>query len=425
MGKNVRSSNFAQDQVSAQWEELRKKEGLAFKGILANSVLLDVIGKHIAEYRERIFCPATTLFAFLQQVLSTDRSCRGAVAQVNVDRVASGLSPASSDTGAYCRARDRLPESLLYDLLVHCGNEMEESVPQKWLWKNRHVKGVDGTTVLVNDTQENRDEFQSQSNKAGLMQLPMARCVAVFSLITGSILDLRIGPYRGEGTGELSLLRKMLNCFSRKDIVVCDAYYPAYYLAWCLQQMGADIVVREKAGQPIPYTLLQRLGKDDELIYWNKPHHPAAWMGKVFHDFLPNFVVARRCKITIEQPGFRTKHFTVITTLVDSAYASRDDMAKLYRQRWQVEVNLRSIKSALQMEYIPCKKPEMVRKEILATLIAYNLIRKLIGLVAEVHELNPLQISFKGAVQNLNRFKNLFQYSQIDTEAITHALFFS
>ena len=107
----------------------------------------------------------------------------------------------------------------------------------------------------------------------------------------------------------------------------------------------------------------------------------------------------------VEQAGFRTQTIIVVTTLLDAEEITRDDLAQLYRARWNAELDLRSLKQTMQMEILRCKTPELVRKEIWTHLLAYNLIRTIIAQAAIKHGIDPRSISFKGAIQTLEAFQ--------------------
>ena len=105
------------------------------------------------------------------------------------------------------------------------------------------------------------------------------------------------------------------------------------------------------------------------------------------------------------QPGFRTTSIVVVTTLLDPQQTTKEDLATLYRARWNNELDLRSIKSTMQMRDLRCKTPELVRKEIWTHILAYNLIRTIIAQAAVQHDIEPRSISFKGTVQTLEAFQ--------------------
>ena len=109
------------------------------------------------------------------------------------------------------------------------------------------------------------------------------------------------------------------------------------------------------------------------------------------------------------QPGFRTRSVVVVTTLLDPKQATKEDLAELYRARWHAELDLRSLKSAMQMGELRGKTPEMVRKEVWAHVLAYNLIRTVMAQAAARHDVAPRSISFKGAMQTLEAFQPLLE----------------
>jgi hypothetical protein len=122
---------------------------------------------------------------------------------------------------------------------------------------------------------------------------------------------------------------------------------------------------------------------------------------------LPDFLAIRHLRRRIHQPGFRTRTITLATTLLDADLYTADELASLYRRRWQAELHLRSLKTHLQMEHLRCKTPAMVRKEFYTHLLAYNLIRGIMLEAALAAGVAPHQLSFKGAVQSLNAFLGL------------------
>jgi DDE family transposase len=113
----------------------------------------------------------------------------------------------------------------------------------------------------------------------------------------------------------------------------------------------------------------------------------------------------RETRVRIKQPGFRTTTLLIATTLLDSDEITSDDLAELYRARWNAELDLRSLKRTLQMDVLRCKTPELVRKEIWTHVLAYNLIRTILAQAARKHGVEPRSISFKGAIQTLTAFQ--------------------
>ena len=137
--------------------------------------VLDAVGV----YRERIYSPFITLVLFIEQVLGADHSCQDAVARGLSARVALGQTPCSLNTGPYCKARSRLPLSLLTHLAREVGARLCAVQPAAWRWRGREVKLIDGTTVSMPDTSANQARFpQSLGQKPGL-GFPLGRLVAL------------------------------------------------------------------------------------------------------------------------------------------------------------------------------------------------------------------------------------------------------
>jgi hypothetical protein len=107
----------------------------------------------------------------------------------------------------------------------------------------------------------------------------------------------------------------------------------------------------------------------------------------------------------------------VVTTVLDPRQATKGELAALYRARWNNELDLRSIKSTMQMRELRCKIPELVRKEIWAHALAYNLIRTIMAQAAATHDVLPRSLSFKGAVQTLQAFQPLLELQADQGEA--------
>jgi hypothetical protein len=120
---------------------------------------------------------------------------------------------------------------------------------------------------------------------------------------------------------------------------------------------------------------------------------------------LPEYLTIREIHVRIEPAGFRTEILVIATTLLDADVFTKDDLAQLYRARWNAELDLRSLKQTLQMDILRCKTPELARKELRTHVLAYNLIRTIMAQAAAKHGIEPRSISFKGAVQTLEAFQ--------------------
>src|SRR4029453_18608409 len=152
-----------------------------------------------------------------------------------------------------------------------------------------------------------------------------------------------------------------------------------------------------------------RLGKDDHLVVWRKPTSIRS-LDRQTYNALPDSITVREVRFRVKQAGFRTRSVVVVTTLLDPEQASKEELASLYRARWNNELDLRSIKVVLQMDLLRCKTPEMVRKEIWAHVLAYNLIRTVMAQAAAEHDIEPRSSRFKATLQVLEAFRPLIAF---------------
>lgn len=389
------------DRVAEAARRLAETERLPFQDLLSADLVNELLEELDVSYRDRIYTPQVTLWAFLSQVLSADHSCREAVARVSAFRMDRGQPPCSPQTGAYCTARSRLPEELCSRLVRKTGEQPARGTEPTWLWKGRHVQIVDGTTITMPDTPENQAVWPQQKNQQPGTGFPIVRLVVVFSLAVGTVLEWAMGPYQGKGTGENQLFRSLMDRLADEDIVLADRYYASWWDFALLAQRGVDLVARLHQLRRADFRTGVRLGPCDQLVLWRKPPRPE-WLDPQTYAALPDQLAIRQLKVRVRIPGFRVRDYVVATTLWDPELYTAEDLAELYRARWHAELDLRSIKTTMQMEHLRCKTPEMVRRELAMHLVAYNLIRATIADAARLHDLRPRDISFKGAVQTLN-----------------------
>jgi hypothetical protein len=390
----------------AVWKA-RQDRSLYFASLLSEESILEALGPARLLWQGWVYTPAVTVWSFLSQCLSMDHSCRETVARLIAWRVARGLRRCSADTGAYCTAREDLPETACRQLVRQTGSDLERDAPAEWLWHKRPVRVIDGSTITMPDTAANQAEYpQMTAQKLGC-GFPIARIVVVFSLAVGTVLEAAIGPYKGKKTGENSLFRTLHDCLKAGDVVLEDRFFSGWFDIALLQARGVDVVVRQHQLRTTDFRKGQRLGPEDHVVRWPKPQRPK-WMTRETYAALPEELTLREVRVHVTQKGFRTKQLVVVTTLLDAEEYPLDEIAELYRRRWQAELNLRSLKTVLQMDHLRCKTPHRVRNEFWMHLLAYNLIRRTMALAAFETGLEPWQVSFKGALQTLHHFLPLF-----------------
>jgi len=394
------------------------RPGLPFANILSAERIARVFTRHGNLFgKGQIYSTAVVVWSFLSQVLrdGKEASCQAAVARVVAYCEESHGPVPTSDTGDYCRARNKLSEAALHDLSVEVAGESEEQARAPWLWKGKHAKLVDGFTFTMPDTPGNRAAFPPPRSQKKGVGLPIARAAAILSLATACAMDLAIAPYSGKETGETALLRQLLDSFSAGDIVVTDRYYCSFMMIALLLSRQVQVCARMHARRHVDFRRGRRLGQYDHVLIWTKPRRPQ-WMDQATYDSIPKTLELREIRYNVVEPGFRTETITIATTLTDESLYSKEDIAQLYGFRWNSELDIRSIKQALNLAHVRCKSPEMVRKELWTTILGYNLIRTTTAAAALLHDKQPRQISFCSACQYVLASWMLFSCACIDAD---------
>lgn len=386
--------------------------GTALSGVITAQVLKAWVIEASGKWRERLYPPLTTVVMFIEQVLGGDHSCQAAVAQGLSSRVALGQAPCSLNTGPYCKARRRLSLDLVERLGHEVGARLCAAQPTPWLWRGRNVKLVDGTTVSMPDTAENQKVFpQSSQQKPGL-GFPLARLLGIVSLSCGAVLEWASGPCEGKRTGETALLWGLMSKLGEGDIVIADRYFAGYFGIARLWQRGADVIIRQHQLRHTDFRRGRRLGKRDHVVNWTRPQRPN-WMDQTTYADTPESIVMREVRVG---------DLTLVTTLLDASEVHKLELVDLYGKRWQIELDFRSIKTVMQMEILRCKSPEMIRKEIAAHLLAYNLVRSVMAQAADLAMVAPRQLSFKATLQVLNAFEENLRFCPRARLTIRHAI---
>jgi len=377
--------------------------GLPFASVLDAAAIRRVFREEEALFgQDDLFSTEIVLWAFLAQMLRDGKgvACTSAVADIATYLLQTGQRPPSGDTGDYCRARAKLKVTALQRLVREAAGQLEDGADAAWLWKGLHAKLVDGFTFTMPDTPANQAAFPQPHVQRPGLGFPLARACVVLSLATAAVCDLAVGPYEGKQTGETALLRQLLATFRPHDVVVFDRYFCSFLMLALLAQRGVHVCVRLHHCRRSDFRRGRRLGPGDHLITWTRPQRPT-WMSPEQYAQIPATLTLREVQFDVTVPGCRVETITVVTTLTDPTVYSREDIADLYGFRWNAELDIRQIKQTLHLDHVRCKTPEMVRRELWVTLLAYNLIRKVIATAATQHQKQPRHLGFTRACQSI------------------------
>ena len=251
------------------------------------------------------------------------------------------------------------------------------------------------------DTPENQKRFpQPKTQKPGC-GFPVMRVAVLFSMATGAILRAAWDALR---VHERTLFHRLWDELKAGDILVADRGFCGFADFYLLLRRGVDCIMRNHQRRTKGVRFLKKLGKDDLLVAWRKSHICPDWLSRAIWKTLPLEMTVRQIHLCVDIPGFRTSKIVLATTLLDPKLYPKALFAELYRRRWLAELFLRNIKTSMGMEVLKCKSPEMVVKEVLMYLIAYNLIRSIMLEAAQAYGGEPLRISFKRTADALRQW---------------------
>jgi Transposase DDE domain len=303
----------------------------ALDELLSSDVVCAIVDEEVGAYRERVYPPLTTLGLFIGQALCADGACQDAVARHLSERTALGAARCSLSSGPYCKARQRLPLSLIERLAVSVGERLEDLSCKNWKWRGRSAKLLDGTTISMPDTAANQAVYPQSGEQQPGLGFPLAMLVALISLSTGAVLRWATGACRGKGSGEQALFRTLMPHLTAGDIILVDRFHCTYFTVAMLAEHGVDLLTRQHQRRGTDFRQGQRLGHRDRLVTWIRPQRPQ-WMEPATYARMPQQLSLRQTEVAGR---------VLVTTLTDARSVAPLDLDALYRSRWQVEVDSR------------------------------------------------------------------------------------
>lgn len=366
-----------------------------------------------ANSRERLFTLRLTCECFVWQMLKPRTACREVVRQVQALACAQGRGSVDDCASAYIQARQRLPQERLERILAATAQAAEQRATPGPQLQGRPVKVVDGSSVQLSDTTANQKEYPQPSGQKPGCGFPVLKLVVLFSLASGALLEVMLGNLHQH---DLRLFHRLWEYLKAGDILLGDRAYGDYVTLAGLPRQSVDVVARLHQARKVDFRKAKRLGHNDGVFTWRKGGMPSTILTPEQWAALPDEIQVRILRFTAACRGFRTQCLTLVTTLLDAEQYPAAELIALYLRRWRIELCLRDVKTTLGLEQLRCQSPAMVRKELLAGLIAHNLIRCVLAEAAQVHAAELERLSFKGAVDALR------QYSAVIAQARTNRL---
>lgn len=337
-----------------------------------------------ANSRRRLFTPVVTMWAFLGQVLDPGSSCRKAVSNLQALFAARGMDMPSGETTAYCKARSRLPVRMLRRVIEHITGMLSAS------GSGGRTLVVDGSAVTMPDTPENQIKYPQHGTQKPGCGFPIMKIVGLFCLESGAWIACAKSHFR---IHESRLFRRLFHYLRRGDTIVTDRGFCSFWSIVELCMNGVDVVMRNHQMRKSDFRTGKRLSKNDHVVVWERPQR-AKWMSKRLYAAMPKELVLREIRLKAERKGFRTQEIILVTSFLDPEQKSKEELGNLFLKRWRVELYFDDIKTTMGMDVLRTKSPELICRELLMHMIAYNLIRAL----ALRSGAEPNRASFKGIV---------------------------
>ena len=355
-----------------------------------------------AHSRQRLWTLRLTLECSLWQVLKPNTACREFVRQVqSLCGLAGRAVPDDSDS-AYVQARAHLPKERLTAGLHATAQAADQRAGTGGRLQGRPVQVVDGSSVQLADTAANQCAYPQPSTQKAGCGFPVLRFLALMSLGSGAIKDVALGNLHDH---DLRLLRQLWDRLAKGDILLGDRAFGEYTTLAALPLRGVDVVARLHGARKVDFRkATKRLGKNDGLFTWHKPAQRSALLSEEEWAQLPAELTVRIVRFPARLRGRGRRQVTLVTTLLDAGAYPAEELAALYQRRWGMELRLRDLKSTMGMGELRCKSPAMAEKELLAYLLAHNLVRCVMATTAGRYGTALERVSFKGAVDALRQY---------------------
>jgi hypothetical protein len=374
--------------------------------VLAPRVIEKICRDLNYSWRRCTLDPPTTVYAFLRQVLESNCAC---------DHVPhlTGLEVTGE---AYCKARSRLPVELFERLLNVVCDAVMATCEAAALWHGHRLWHMDGSSCSMPDTPELQEKFGQPTNQAKGCGFPVAHLMTLFHATTGCLLRIVSAPLRSHDLRRAPCVHDVLRA---GDVVVADRGFCSFVHLVSLSQIGVFAVFRlhqrtivsfrkkrgynkrDKGKKRSPSVKgrptsrwMKWLGTSDQIVEYFKPNQRPQWISAEDYALIPQSIFVRELRYRVRQRGFRVKEVLLVTTLVDAEKYSAEELASVYRQRWEIETNLRHLKQTLGMHILRTKTVDGIQKELAMYAIVYNLIRIVMLRSAQSQNLPVTRISF-------------------------------
>ena len=367
--------------LNAVRKELISSQLNAVRELLPNHVIEDLCQEADYYFRTRQLCPLVTIFHMIAAAISREGSFQSSW----------HLNGQTGSSGSLAKARKRLPPSIWEGLDQWICGQISQKHDPKYHWRGHRVIGLDGTCNSMSDEPALAEYFGRANSRHGMSRFPIARNVIAFNLNTLITVDHQMGPYR---VSEKVLVSQIIPRLPSGDVIVDDRGFMGipHYLQ-CLQE-GLHFINRVPSHVRIDrLEIVQSFNSKDRIV--KMPVHRRY---RKQNPEWPEYLLLRLIQVTARIRGQKETFWLAASLLDDSCYPAAE-IRLLYKKRWRVEELLRELKIGLSADILRSKSVEQIQKEMLARIVASNLIHWLILEAAKAHPKDPKRLSVSAALR--------------------------
>lgn len=382
-----------------------------YSEVFAKALPSDFLQSHKPGGRDRHFSTLTVFWAWIAQILEGNASCSKAVSFVQAWCRVLKLPVPSKDSSAYCRARERLPDTFLSKIDQRVRQTLEQRIQPCDLWRGHVLKAIDGTSVTLMDTEANQAKYSQHSSQKEGCGFPIMGMVGVVNLSHGGVEGFETC---GSAKHDARMAPRLLKHINEGDINLGDRAFCSYeFIARTITERKGHVLMRlhQARHRKLDWRKGKKISPIERIVTWVKPLKKPAGSDLTAAQWaaLPDTLTLRYIKMGYENRAGEKAALVVVTDLLDCEKYPAEEMADLYMERWQIEVKFRDLKTTLKMEKFEVKTPDMAHKTLRMMIIAYNLLRTTMQEAAHEAGRKVHEMSVKGTIHVLTSSHETFR----------------
>jgi len=354
----------------------------------------DVEGFETPMVHSKVYCVQVVLWLMMLQRLNAVGTLAAAV-QLLIQGAADPLlphgrrrpnRPISARTGGYCQARQKLPTLICRNVSIEITAQLRRMMGVED-GDARRVYLLDGSSVDLEHSPKLVRNYPPAQNQHGVSHWPVVRMVVLHELDSGLAEEPQWGPmYGAKAVSEQELAGKAMDGLPARAVLLGDRNFGVLWVAYEAHQRGLGVVLRltdararKLVGGPISQ-------EGEHRVVWRA----SRWDGGKHHRLPAEAAVEGRV-IAARVGRGKSKQWLYLFTTRDWP---AEEIVALYGRRWNIETDLRSLKQTVRLRHLAVKSDDILEKELLMAVAAYNLVRAVMYLAARQSGIDPRQLSF-------------------------------